>query len=64
MSKENKNSNTEVVTWIKVGKYFIDEKNVRGFVRKGKQTLITLHKGSDVLVDISYDKLKSIVKLR
>lgn len=42
---------------IKLRKHFIDQDNIRSISRKGKNTVISLIKGGDIIVDIDYDKV-------
>ena len=51
----------ETVVWVKVGKHFIDQNNIRAISRKGKNTVIGLFSGKDIVVDVSYDKVKSLL---
>lgn len=49
---------------IKLRKYFIDQDNIRSVTRKGKNTVISLIKGDDVIVDIDYDKIIQLLPSR
>ncbi|MBI4945892.1 MAG: hypothetical protein HY840_05770 [Bacteroidetes bacterium] len=53
---ENKH---KTVVWWKIGKYFINQANIRSLSRKGigKGTTIRMYQGEDVLLDMDYDKL-------
>ena len=42
---------------IKLRKHFIEQDNIRSISRKGKNTVISLIKGADIIVDIDYDKV-------
>lgn len=42
---------------IKLRKHFIEQDNIRSISRKGKNTVISLIKGQDIVVDIDYDKV-------
>ncbi|MBI4932098.1 MAG: hypothetical protein HY841_15175 [Bacteroidetes bacterium] len=52
---------TKTPVWWKLGKYFIHQENIRSISRKGKGTSITMFHGDDLLVNVSYDKLKTLL---
>jgi hypothetical protein len=45
------------IVLIKLRKHFIEQDNIRSVSRKGKNTVISLIKGPDIIVDIDYDKV-------
>jgi hypothetical protein len=55
----SKSSKTPV--WWKIGKYFIHQENIRSLRRMGKATVISLFKGEDLVVKVSYDKLQALL---
>lgn len=50
-------TNDGPVILIKLRKHFIEQDNIRSIIRKGKNTIISLVKGPDIVVDIDYDKI-------
>lgn len=46
---------------LKVGKYFIEQDNIRAVTRKGKNTVISLFKGADIIVTVDYDKIMQML---
>ena len=46
---------------LKVGKHFIEQDNIRSVTRKGKNTVISLIKGADIIVNIDYDKIMQML---
>lgn len=46
---------------LKVGKHFIDQNNIRAVTRKGKNTVISLFKGADIVVSVDYDKIMQML---
>jgi hypothetical protein len=55
----NAENNRKTIVWWKIGKYFINQDNIRALSRKGmgKGTMIRMYHGEDVRVDVDYDKL-------
>jgi hypothetical protein len=51
----------QVVTWIRLGKQFINQDNIRSIKREGKRTRISLIIGSDIMVEEDYDKVKDLL---
>lgn len=49
---------------IKLGKHFIEQDNIRSISRKGKNTVISLNKGADIIVNIDYDKVIQLLPLK
>jgi hypothetical protein len=49
---------------IKLRKHFIEQDNIRSVTRKGKNTVISLIKGADIVVDIDYDKVIQLLPSR
>jgi hypothetical protein len=46
---------------IKVRQHFIEQENIRSITRKGKNTVISLVKGADIIVDVDYDKIVQLL---
>ena len=61
---ENTPIEKEMVVWIKIGKHFINQKNIRSIARKGDSTVISLVKGEDIVVNVDYDKIKNMVHFK
>ena len=51
----------KTVIWIKIGTHFIDQDNIRGIVRHGNGTIIQLNTGSDIEVNVAYEKIKALL---
>lgn len=49
----------KTIVWWKIGKYFINQDNIRALSRKGmgKGTVIRMFQGEDIRVNVDYDKL-------
>lgn len=58
-STEKTKSTRKTTVWWKIGRYFINQDNIRALSRKGmgKGTLIRMYQGDDLMVDVDYDKL-------
>ncbi|MCC7333275.1 MAG: hypothetical protein IT232_11790 [Flavobacteriales bacterium] len=53
---------SKIKTWIKLGDLFIDEDNIRSIKKVGKYTIIEKIQGEPIEVEISYHKVKKLVK--
>lgn len=58
----NADSNPTIL--LKLGKHFIEQNNIRSVSRKGKNTVISLNKGADIIVNIEYDKVIQLLPLK
>ncbi len=52
---------TQIPILIKLEDYFIREDNIRAVIRHGSGTSISLIMGEDIVVNIRYEKVKSIL---
>lgn len=51
----------EITIWIRVAGHFINQDNIRAILRLGKGTRISLIKGKDIVVPVSYEKIKKLI---
>lgn len=51
----------KTAVWWKIGKYFINQENIRSVKRSGRGSAITLFHGNDLQVDVKYDELASFL---
>jgi hypothetical protein len=52
----------KITIWIKIGKIFIDQDEIKELVRQGLQTKICMFdKNNDIVVDAEYDKVKGLL---
>mgnify|MGYP003342435921 CR=1 FL=1 len=49
----------QIKTWIKIDQFFIDQENIRSVSRMGAQTRIERILGDAIVVNVSYEKVKS-----
>ena len=51
----------KVTIWIKAGKSFVNQANIRAVKRQGRYTRISLLAGEDVTVEMKYDKFMKLL---
>jgi hypothetical protein len=51
----------EITIWIRVAGHFINQNNIRAIMRLGKGTRISLIKGKDIVVPVSYEKIRKLI---
>ena len=52
---------SKITTSILVGNQFIDQDKIRALKREGNGTRISLINGEDIVVTVSYEKMKNIL---
>ncbi len=52
---------SKITVSLLIGDHFINEDNIQSLKREGSGTRIILLKGEDIVVPVSYDKVKAIV---
>lgn len=51
----------KVTVWIKAGKAFVNQDNIRAVKRHGRNTYISVVAGDDLVVDMKYDKFMELL---
>lgn len=52
---------SKITTSLLIGDHFINEENIQSLKREGAGTRFSFIKGDDIVVPVSYDKIKVII---